>query len=132
MKILNHKIILATTLLLSSSLFIGSINAREFIPPNQAFKPSQQGNIITIEIADGYYLYQSKITAQSSSGPVDFIFLNKPIAKKFPNQGTHSVYLDKAKIKVNGNTRKPITLRYQGCSSQGLCYPPQQITLKAM
>ncbi|HBF65221.1 MAG TPA: hypothetical protein DDW34_05100, partial [Clostridium sp.] len=25
----------------------------------------------------------------------------------------------------------PITVRYQGCSSLGLCYPPQQVILKA-
>lgn len=132
MKTLIKNTNVPTVILLGFSLFCGTIKANDFIPSNQAFKPTLKGNFITIDIADGYYLYQNKISLHTSSGPMQFNFLNNPIVKKFPNQGTYKVYLDQAKLKVNASTKQPITLHYQGCSSQGLCYPPQKITFKAM
>lgn len=119
-------------ILLGFALFIGSTSAKEYMTPTEAFKPSQQGNLITIHIADGYYLYKNKISVQTSSGPVAFNFMNKPIDKAFPNQGTFTVYLDKAKLEVNSKSKMPLTLHFQGCSSKGLCYPPQKFNLKAL
>lgn len=105
--------------------------AKEYMPANMAFKPSLQGNLITISIAEGHYLYQDRITVLSQNKPVKFSFINKPIVKKFPNQGNFVVYLDKAQLKIPSGLQYPITVRYQGCSSIGLCYPPQQVILKA-
>lgn len=116
---------------LSLTLF-GSIGmAKQYMPADMAFKPSIQGNLITISIAEGHYLYQDRISVLAQNKMVKFTFLNKPIVKKFPNQGSYVVYLGKAQLKIPSGLKQPITLRYQGCSSLGLCYPPQQVTLKA-
>lgn len=126
------KILLAKSVLFLSLAITGSVGfTKEFMPPNLAFKPSMKGNLITISIAEGHYLYQDKISVISQNKGVKFSFINKPIIKKFPNQGTYIVYLEKAQIEVPTGIKHPITVRYQGCSSQGLCYPPQQATLKA-
>lgn len=120
-----------STLLISLAL-VGTVGmTKEYMPANMAFKPSLQGNLITISIAEGHYLYQDRISVSSQNKAVKFTFINKPIVKKFPNQGNFIVYLDKAQLKIPSGLQHPITVRYQGCSSLGLCYPPQQVILKA-
>lgn len=127
LKTLSSKIALSLCIYLSSS----SIFANTFLPPNLAFKPILQGDTITINIADGYYLYKDKITVLSQAKPVKFTPNTKAITKTFPNLGTFTVYLDKAQLSIPQNLKGPLVIRYQGCSSEGLCYPPQQTVLKA-
>lgn len=103
----------------------------EYLPANLAFKPILKNNIITIRIAEGHYLYQDRISVLSDKKAVNFKFLNKPIVKKFPNQGTYIVYLGKAQLQIPSDIKQPVTVKYQGCSSQGLCYPPQQVSLNS-
>lgn len=125
------------TLIVKSTLFfsltmVGSmVMAKEYMPADMAFKPSLQGNVITISIAEGHYLYQDRISVLAQNKVVKFAFLNKPIVKKFPNQGSYVVYLGKAQLKIPTGLKQPISVRFQGCSSLGLCYPPQHVTLKA-
>jgi thiol:disulfide interchange protein len=127
LKILSSKITLSLCLFLSSS----TIFANTFLPPNLAFKPTLQGNVVTIHIADGYYLYKDKISVLSQEKSVNFTFNNNAIIKTFKNNGTFSVYLEKAQLLLPQKLKGPIVIRYQGCSSEGLCYPPQQTVLKA-
>lgn len=125
------------TLLAKSTLFLNLALAasvgmtKEYMPANLAFKPTLQGNVITISIAEGHYLYQDRISVLSQNKVVKFNFINKPIVKKFPNQGNFVVFLDKVQLKIPSNLKYPISVQYQGCSSIGLCYPPQQVILKA-
>lgn len=104
-------------------------NAKEYLPPNLAFKPVLRDKTITINIAEGYYLYEDKILLQKQNKDVRFNFVNKSIKKKFPEFGTFSVYLDKVQLKITPDVTPPFTLKFQGCSSEGLCYPPQQVTI---
>lgn len=127
LKTLSLKITLSLCIYLCSN----SIFANTFLPPNLAFKPIIQGNTITIKIADGYYLYKDKIAVQSQDKPVKFTFNTNALTKTFKNFGTFSVFLDKAQLSLPQNLKGPIVIRYQGCSSEGLCYPPQQTILKA-
>lgn len=126
MKTLKGKL----NLFISLSMLCGAVSAKDFLPPDVAFKPTMQGDIITIYISEGYYLYKDRITVLSQNKPVKFDFVTKPLTKTFPQFGTYSVYLDKAQLKVTPKLKRPLVIRYQGCSAQGLCYPPQQVTLK--
>lgn len=105
--------------------------SQEFLPPNLAFKPVLSGNIVTIHIADGYYLYQNKISLTDQNKVVPFSFTNKPIIKNFPQQGPTKVFTKSTQLKINPKSKyNNLTIKIQGCSLQGLCYPPQQIRLK--
>lgn len=128
MKILFIKTCVVAVLVAGCSL----VNAKEYLPPNMAFKPVLSGNIITINIAEGYYLYQNKILLQKQKKDVEFKFMNKSLQKNFPQFGTYSVYLDKVQLKIAPDVKPPLTIRFQGCSAEGLCYPPQQVTLTSI
>ncbi|NNH78828.1 hypothetical protein HLH17_14480 [Acinetobacter sp. ANC 5380] len=105
--------------------------AQDYLPPSMAFKTVLSGNTITIHIADGYYLYQNKISLIDQHKPVRFNFLNKPLVKSFPQQGKTKVFQKSVKLHINSQQQyKSLAIKYQGCSYQGLCYPPQQIALK--
>lgn len=126
------KTLFVKSILFLNLAFAASVGmAKEYMPANLAFKPTLQGNVITISIAEGHYLYHNRINILSQNKPVKFTFITKAIVKKFPNQGNFVVFLDKAQMKIPSNLKYPITVQYQGCSSVGLCYPPQQVALKA-
>lgn len=121
------RLIAIPTLLLSSL----SVNSAEFLPPNLAFKPTINENIVTISVADGYYLYQSNIAITDQNKAIPFNFVNKPIVKNFPQIGKTNVYSKVAQIQLPPNIKpQNLSIRFQGCSYQGLCYPPQTVILK--
>lgn len=118
------------TFLLTTILATPIVSAKDFLPPNLAFTPTLKNNQITIHIADGYYLYKDKVKIYVNSNVIPFEFNTKPISKNFKNYGIHDVFLDKAQISMKKIKSNEITLIYQGCSLDGLCYPPQQTILK--
>lgn len=84
------------------------------------------------KVAKGYYLYQERLSVESSD-----IQLAKPnfppaISKKDPLFGQVLVYPHDFSLAVpyQGNaTQAKVTVKYQGCSEQyGVCYPPQTKT----
>ncbi|MFV2030491.1 protein-disulfide reductase DsbD [Neisseria sp. S1] len=112
------------------------IDASKLLPPEQAFIPqviaTGQGINVQFSIADGYYLYQSKITADTSPAG----FLNSPQysrgeIKEDEFFGKQTVYHQAAQINWPYN-RVPqpyiLTLSYQGCADAGVCYPPVETT----
>lgn len=85
------------------------------------------------KIAKGYYLYQERISVESTD-----INLNKPIfpkavSKNDPNFGKMDVFTKDFSIRVpyQANVNQAnVTVKYQGCSEQyGVCYPPQTKTV---
>ncbi|EOZ8645512.1 protein-disulfide reductase DsbD N-terminal domain-containing protein [Acinetobacter baumannii] len=127
MKTLLGKACVILPIVISSTI----ANAKEFLPPTLAFKPILEGNMITIKIAEGYYLYQDKISLQSQGKEIKFRYLDKAISKNFPKFGTYMVFLDKVQLNILHNPKAPMTIKFQGCSTEGLCYPPQQVIMKA-
>lgn len=113
------------------------------LPPDQAFQLNVTAKtskllVVTWKIASGYYLYKERLQVtleDESSNKINRI--DFPLAKLKPD------VLQAKEIPVfSGNLRLPIYLQndvkssglkvriaYQGCSSQGFCYPPMQKTI---
>ncbi|WP_416190655.1 protein-disulfide reductase DsbD [Neisseria sp. CCUG12390] len=118
---------------LSNTAFASPVDASKLLPPEQAFRPqvnvTEQGINVQFQIADGYYLYQSKIIGDTD--PVG-VLKNEPQfspgeEKEDEFFGKQTVYHHAAQ--VNWPYEKPtaaykLTLSYQGCAEVGVCYPP--------
>lgn len=107
----------------------------QFISPQLAFKPVVSGDNVSIKIAPNYYLYQKRIQVfNSATGkPIKFSYLSTPIVKKFKDvPEPQKLFVGSANLKIHAPVNTKFTLSYQGCSNQGLCYPPQrqQLTVK--
>ena len=112
----------------------GAVNADDLLPPEQAFVPtvtvSDKGVDVQFKIADGYYMYQSKITADTQPEKL----LREPATFSQGEQkedeffGKQIVYHHAANVKWDYAKPAPaaykITLHYQGCAEAGVCYPP--------
>lgn len=113
----------------------------KLLPVNQAFKVSEiyrDGHHLRLAwaIAPAYFLYPRRIrvTLRGSSKP---LHLRLPRGQRYkePGSGMIEVYRDNVKVTVSLPPRlrtENLTVRYQGCSELGICYPPQvqTITLK--
>lgn len=111
-----------------------------FLPPAEAFRPSvaiSDSNRLTVhfEIQPGYYLYREKLAVEPTGLlPADVKIVPEAlpagVQKDDPNFGMTEIYPDPINwpVQITGGQR-PLTLtiavRYQGCASQGICYPPE-------
>jgi thioredoxin:protein disulfide reductase len=110
-------------------------NDTDFLPPDAAFRvgASIDGPIVRVRwiIADGYYLYRSKITvaAESPDLLVSGIALPRGTVKTDPYLGTNEIFKQQVEGQVPYHQldygAHPIQLKvtYQGCAEAGLCYP---------
>jgi thiol:disulfide interchange protein DsbD len=131
-----YKRLIAWTLLLIAALPAAQAE-QEFLKPDQAFVISAQssdGKTVRVnwQIADGYYLYQSKFRFLSDSPGVEFGDHDLPpaLTKQDPIFGEVEIYRDQVSIDVPltavpGNTEMlSLKARSQGCADDGICYPP--------
>ncbi|MCP5170370.1 MAG: protein-disulfide reductase DsbD [Hahellaceae bacterium] len=110
----------------------------EFLPVDEAFQfdyVTQNGQIaLNWKIADGYYLYQSRVKAKAAPSvtltPVQFLTPSEE--KNDPYFGLQRIFHHalSAKLEYQSAEETTLTLTYQGCASAGLCYPPQKRQLK--
>ncbi|MBU6439739.1 MAG: protein-disulfide reductase DsbD [Betaproteobacteria bacterium] len=118
----------------------------QFLQPDDAFRlsvpaPTASGVQLRFDIAKGYYLYQERFHFVSETpgvrlGAPDF----PPAHRKFdPNLG-HIVAHYRNQVLVPlpvqaAPAKFALKVTYQGCSDQGLCYPPidkvVEVSLKA-
>ena len=142
-----HKITryLTSLLVLLSCLALSNTQAaddQELLPPEQAFRISANGEAadkiqVKWRIADGYYLYQSKIKFNSDAGEITLMTPDFPKGEEVNDEffGEIEIYRDEVivDIPVIKDEKIPdiITLeaRSQGCADIGVCYPPQTQTL---
>ncbi len=124
-------------------IFSGQLLAGTFLPPDQAFqfKAQQNGNVIDVEwkVEHGYYLYENRMSSyiEMDEANIDLplSFISKSELKMDKNFGEVPVFYDTAKaiIDITSITRdspnKTVTIEYQGCAKDGLCYQPQTKTL---
>lgn len=100
-----------------------------FLEPEQAFRLQVQehgdGQVrLQWDIAPGYYLYRDRIQASGEGlGTVD-----KPRGetKADPNFGTVEVYHDAVEVRIDAGSARRMTVTWQGCAEDGLCYPPER------
>ena len=117
---------------LGLSSFAFAVDANDLLPPEQAFVPqvnvTDQGISVQFKIADGYYMYQSKIVAATNPDKV----LGEPKFSKGEEKedeffGKQTVYHHTAQVDLPYKQAAPqykLTLTYQGCAEVGVCYPP--------
>jgi len=111
-------------------------NDTDFLPPDVAFRvgASVDGNVVRVRwvIADGYYLYRSKIDIKAESPDLVIAApaLPKGMLKTDPYLGTQEIYKQQVEATA-AYTRfdagaHPLQFKvvYQGCAEAGLCYPP--------
>ena len=136
-----YKKLISWTLLLIATLPAAQAE-QEFLKPDQAFVISAQSSDgktarVNWQIADGYYLYQSKFRFLSDSAGVEFGDPDLPpaLTKNDPIFGEVEIYRDEVSIdvplaSVPGNTEMlTIKARSQGCADDGICYPPHTQTV---
>ncbi|MGA1007834.1 MAG: protein-disulfide reductase DsbD [Sedimenticolaceae bacterium] len=119
-----------------------AIAEEDFLTPDQAFAVtavavSPETVRVTWEIADGYYLYQSKFKFGSDDVGVALGNESLPssITKDDPIFGKVEIYRNKVSIDVPIESFPAnldsfnLKTRSQGCADKGICYPPQTRSL---
>jgi len=133
--------LIAWTLLLCALLPAAQAE-EEFLKPDQAFAISAEasdGKTVRFnwQIAEGYYLYQSKFRFLSDTPGVELGDPKLPPAtpKDDPIFGKVEIYRDQVTIEVplrmTPDNTEILTLkaRSQGCADAGICYPPHTQTV---
>lgn len=105
----------------------------EPLPMDQAFRISvAQGSggatIVRWEIADGYYLYRDYLHAEQAGKEVE-LQTEKGEVKDDPNFGRTEIYHQRAQAVIPGSVTGEVSVTYQGCQQDGLCYPPKTRTI---
>jgi thiol:disulfide interchange protein DsbD len=99
----------------------------EFLEPDQAFRLSAEAAgadalQVRWEIAEGYYLYQSKLGFQSTTAGISIGDPGLPAAETKEDE-----FVERSPGAPN---RLTLEARSQGCADAGLCYPPQRQQLQ--
>jgi thioredoxin:protein disulfide reductase len=122
-------------LTLCSSMGIASAANDDFLPPEKAFAMTAQvldSKTVRLNwnIADGYYLYQERISveADAAQGKLGQVAMPKA-EEKFDNNFNKTMLVYKHQLSMDvpiekANASLPVSVGYQGCAVAGLCYPP--------
>ncbi|OIQ98248.1 thiol:disulfide interchange protein DsbD precursor [mine drainage metagenome] len=112
-----------------------------FLPADKAFALEvhaidQHTLIASFNVTPSYYLYRNKTEFSISGGKTRVVRVDLPKGeiKNDPNFGVLEVYHKSFQAEIaleNVDATKPLVLNatYQGCSDNGLCYPPIEKTI---
>ncbi len=117
-----------------------AIDESDLLPVDQAFALSVEAAApdavrIRWKIADGYYLYRHRISAQPTSASVRNGTLRLPNGEPHDDEffGKTETYRDELLATLpditGAGTTLSLKIKYQGCADVGICYPPQTRTL---
>ena len=136
MNTLLSRLLLCLSLLLLLWRPAVAVDADSLLPPEKAFVPevtvTDSGVAVRFQVAEGYYLYQQKISATTlPDGLLGAAEYSPGKEKTDEFFGTQEVYYHSAEILWsyrNGASGEPYVLQlsYQGCAEVGVCYPPVQ------
>jgi thiol:disulfide interchange protein DsbD len=130
-----NRLLLCSALLMPGLLLAGSPWSAQqavLLPADQAFivEPAlwQDGRLqVPIRVAPGHYLYRHRFELLPASAPLA-LPPGEPYADEF--FGEVEIYRADVQLEMPAAVAPDrITLRYQGCSELGVCYPPQTRTL---
>jgi thioredoxin:protein disulfide reductase len=111
-------------------------NESDFLPPDVAFRAqaAADGGRVRVRwvIADGYYLYRSRMSMQAESPDLLLGAITLPPGKikADPYLGSQEIYQQQVEASAGysrfdgGAHPLEIKVTYQGCAEAGLCYPP--------
>lgn len=124
-------------------LFSLSLFGVSFLQPDQAFKPKIaliDPNTLAVEIVlgDQIYLYTNKVKVEDGDPKDGIDFVNIQTTTKVVDHEGEGVYEEnpiftielKRNQELSGVQNVRVKLSYQGCSSAGLCYEPQESILE--
>nr|WP_050984616.1 protein-disulfide reductase DsbD [Thiorhodococcus drewsii] len=127
---------------MASMLARTALADEEFLQPDQAFKVSAQADgpdavLIRWDIAEGYYLYQSKFRVDTDTVGIALGQPQLPEAEIKQDEffGAVPIYHETLSVRVpvtrdpGAGNRLDLKLISQGCAEAGLCYPPHRQTL---
>ena len=132
----------ANTGIFSQGTVFGTNAEEEFLPVDEAFalvltKTDTNRVVANFEAANGYYLYKPHIKFNSENTDIVISNIEYPdgVTKDDPHFGEIEVYYSNATIPINlarlSNTNDlQLTVEYQGCAEDGICYPPQTRNLE--
>jgi len=116
-----------------------------FLQPDQAFKPKiaaidENTIAVEIELGEQIYLYKDKLKIEDGDPEDGINFTAIDTATKTVDHEGDKVYetnpvthIDLSESKdLAGEQKIHVKLSYQGCSSAGLCYEPQEAVLEIM
>ncbi len=116
-------------------------NDNDFLSPDVAFRVSSrvEGDQLHVRwaIADGYYLYQQKMSIEAESPGLVVTAATFPagLLKTDPYLGAQQVFFQQVEGTADyrrsdaGSHPLQIKVTYQGCAEAGLCYPPMSKVL---
>jgi thiol:disulfide interchange protein DsbD len=109
----------------------------DFLPPDEAFRfaaiPDGPDHVRLIwQIADGYYLYRTRVKAATTSTQAQLGALEMPTGETKSDEyfGKQEIYHHELVAGVPvarasaAELALPLQVTYQGCATAGLCYPP--------
>ena len=109
------------------------LTAEQAFNPNIYISPTKTAVTINFKIQPGYYLYQSKFKYSTKNNESFQVIIPEGFEKEDEFLGKQIIYNQPISIQVNFKnallSNDEFSIRYQGCSEQGLCYPPQEINL---
>jgi thiol:disulfide interchange protein DsbD len=116
-----------------------------FLPPDQAFgleaSVSDAHTVLAnFKVTPSYYLYRDKVSFSVKNGSAKIGKLNMPQGdlKQDPNFGEMMVFHQSFQVEVALINNSPVAQNiileatYQGCSENGLCYPPINKEIKLL
>ncbi|MBP0483189.1 protein-disulfide reductase DsbD [Sagittula salina] len=106
------------------------------LDPREAFAlsvtPQPDGSrLLRWEIADGYYLYRDYLAVETDTRAPVPLESDPGTQKEDPTFGAVEVYYDQAEARI-GPVSDPLSVTYQGCQEDGICYPPITDSLPAL
>lgn len=141
------RFLFAFLLLLTSTVHAGLLDgaggkSSSFLPPDEAFELkllARDDHTVqaSFRITPGYYLYRDKISfrlGEGVAGRIAEVRLPPGEVKNDPNFGPTEIYHQSFQAELQLADLAPgepllLKARYQGCSEEGLCYPPIDKTL---
>ncbi len=113
------------------------VHAQQFLSPDQAFRVrmTEEPGIVVLHfsIADGYRLYGERFAVSSDDPQARLGAIQRPAGRSVPDLAAGhpvEVYEHAATLRVPIHAREmfALTVRYQGCAINEICYPPAQRT----
>ncbi|REF68812.1 protein-disulfide reductase DsbD [Paracoccus versutus] len=104
------------------------------LQPQDAFalsvSPAEDGALVlNWRIAEGYYLYRSGFAAEAGDRSLP-LSLPEGESHDDPYFGAGQIYRGAVEARLE-RAGQPVTLRWQGCQQDGICYAPQSVRLDA-
>ncbi|MGH6760802.1 MAG: protein-disulfide reductase DsbD [Phyllobacterium sp.] len=106
------------------------------LTPEKAFRIAVergQDNGISLrwDIAEGYYLYRDYLQARDARTGEAISLRSEPgiVEANDGNFGPSEVYYSQATAYLESGVPEQVTVTYQGCQKDSICYPPQTVTL---